>query len=290
MLKSMTGYGKSVCEVGNKKISIEIKTLNSKQTDINTKISGFFREKDIKIRGLLGKEFSRGKIDMNLNVEIIGENDNILLNEPVIKNYLKQLKSLKTELDIPESDLLQVLVRLPNVTKINVKEPKEEEWIIVNKTINEAIAKVQDFRLQEGNALEEDIVGRVKNIEKLLQRIEKPEKDRIEEKRLKIKQNLKEFCENERIDENRFEQEIIYYIEKFDINEEKVRLTNHCKYFNKTLKTEEAIGKKLLFISQEMGREINTISSKANNAEIQSIVVEMKDELEKMKEQLLNIL
>ncbi len=290
MLKSMTGYGKSVCEVGNKKISIEIKTLNSKQTDINTKISGFFREKDIEIRGLLSKEFLRGKIDMNLSVEIIGENDNILLNEPVIKNYLKQLKSLKEELGIPESDLLQALVRLPNVTKINVKEPIEEEWIIVNNTIKEAIAKVQDFRAQEGKALEKDITGRVQNIEKLLQKIEKPEKDRIEEKRSKIKQNLKELCDNEQIDENRFEQEIIYYIEKFDINEEKVRLANHCKYFNQTLVTEEAVGKKLLFISQEMGREINTIGSKANNSEIQSIVVEMKDELEKIKEQLLNIL
>jgi len=290
MLKSMTGYGKSVCEVGNKKISIEIKTLNSKQTDINTKISGFFREKDIEIRGLLSKEFLRGKIDMNLSVEIIGENDNILLNEPVIKNYLKQLKSLKEELGIPESDLLQALVRLPNVTKINVKEPIEEEWIIVNNTIKEAIAKVQDFRAQEGKALEKDITGRVQNIEKLLQKIEKPEKDRTEEKRSKIKQNLKELCDNEQIDENRFEQEIIYYIEKFDINEEKVRLANHCKYFNQTLVTEEAVGKKLLFISQEMGREINTIGSKANNSEIQSIVVEMKDELEKIKEQLLNIL
>ncbi len=290
MLKSMTGYGKSVCELGNKKISIEIKTLNSKQTDINTKISGFFREKDIEIRGLLGKDFLRGKIDMNLSVEIIGENDNVLLNEPVIKNYLKQLKSLKAELDIPESDLLQVLVRLPNVTKINVKEPIEEEWVIVSSTIKEAIAKVQDFRNQEGKALEKDIVERLQNIEKLLQKIEKPEKDRIEKIRSKIRQNLNEFCDNERIDENRFEQEIIYYIEKFDINEEKVRLANHCKYFSQTLKTEEAIGKKLLFISQEMGREINTIGSKANNSEIQSIVVEMKNELEKIKEQLLNIL
>jgi len=289
MLKSMTGFGKSSCEVENKKITIEIKTLNSKQADINTRISGFFREKEIEIRNLLSNALVRGKIDFNLNVEIIGESDNILLNEPVIKSYLKQIRSLQDEYNIPETDVLQAIIKLPNVTKVNIKELDNKEWLEVEKAIESCVDEVVKFRIQEGLAMEKDILARINTIENLLTKVNIPEKNRIENVKNRIKANLTEFCDKENIDMNRFEQEMIYYIEKLDITEEKVRLKNHCKYFKETMK-EEIVGRKLIFISQEMGREINTLGSKANDSDLQNIVVRMKDELEKIKEQLLNIL
>lgn len=289
MLKSMTGFGKSTCEVENKKITIEIKTLNSKQADISTRISGFFREKEIEVRNLLSNELVRGKIDLSLNVEIIGESDNVLLNEPVIKSYINQIRSLQEEYKISDTDILQAVIRLPNVTKVNIKELDSNEWLKVEKAIIETIEEVNKFRLQEGEALEKDIVERINNIEILLNKVDIPEKNRIENVKFRIKNNLQEFCEKEHIDMNRFEQEMIYYIEKIDITEEKVRLSNHCKYFRETIK-EELAGRKLIFISQEMGREINTLGSKANDSDLQNIVVQMKDELEKIKEQLLNVL
>lgn len=289
MLKSMTGFGKSTCEVENKKITVEIKTLNSKQADINTRISGFFREKEIEVRNLLSNELVRGKIDLSLNVEIIGESDNVLLNEPVIKSYINQIRSLQEEYKISDTDILQALIRLPNVTKVNIKELDNNEWLEVEKAIIKTIEEVNKFRLQEGEALEKDIVERINNIEILLNKVDIPEKNRIENVKSRIKNNLQEFCEKEHIDMNRFEQEMIYYIEKIDITEEKVRLSNHCKYFRETIR-EELAGRKLIFISQEMGREINTLGSKANDSDLQNIVVQMKDELEKIKEQLLNVL
>ncbi len=289
MLQSMTGYGKSGCELENKKISIEIKTLNSKQIDINTRISGFFKEKEIDIRNMLVTELIRGKIDLSINVEVTGETDSVQLNEPVIKAYINQIKKLEKECDIKNTDILKAVLHLPNATKINIKELDKKEWEIVSRLLADAIEDVKQFRIQEGKAIEKDIVMRLGKIVELLRKIDVPEKKRIEDIKNRIHNNMLEYFDKEQIDTNRFEQELIYYTEKLDITEEKVRLKNHCDYFLATTKEKQS-GKKLIFISQEMWREINTLGAKANNTEIQNIVIQMKDELEKIKEQLFNVL
>ena len=291
MIKSMTGFGKAEFEVNNKKFTIEIKSLNSKQLDINTRIPSIYREKDIEIRKELSDKLERGKIDFNIYVESLGDETNSKINEPILKSYFKQLNKISTDLNLPtDQSTLQAALRLPDVVKTEYQTLDEEEWEIILKNIKCAIADIDTFRVQEGNALKNDIETNIGFIQSLLTQIEPFEEQRIEALRTRLTENLDKLQMNGNVDKNRFEQELIFYLEKLDINEEKVRLANHCKYFLETITESGSTGKKLGFISQELGREINTIGSKANNTEIQRIVVQMKDYLERIKEQLLNVL
>jgi uncharacterized protein (TIGR00255 family) len=291
MIKSMTGFGKAEFEVNNKKFTIEIKSLNSKQIDINTRIPAIYREKDIEIRKELSDKLERGKVDFNIYVESLGDESNSKINEPILKSYFKQLQKVSADLNLPsDQSTLQTALRLPDVVKTEYQTLDEEEWGIILKNIQNAIADIDTFRVQEGNALEIDIIRNIEFIQSLLVEIEPFEGQRIEALRARLTENLDKLALNGNVDKNRFEQELIFYLEKLDINEEKVRLANHCEYFLETIAEPGSTGKKLGFISQELGREINTIGSKANNTEIQRIVVQMKDYLERIKEQLLNVL
>ncbi|MEA3316833.1 MAG: YicC/YloC family endoribonuclease [Bacteroidota bacterium] len=289
MLKSMTGFGKAECEINNKKISIEIKSLNSKNIDIYTKIRGVYKEKELYIRNLLSKQLERGKVEFSLFYETINEKRANTINTDVVTDYIKQLQSISEETNLNNAEILASAMRLPDVLSTNREELDNNEWAEVNTLIESAIKNIIEFRNQEGIFLQKDITQRIINIESNLKEIEKFESQRIEKIKQKLKDSIKEL-NIKNIDNERFEQEIIYYLEKLDITEEKVRLTNHCKYFTEMINEPGAIGKKLAFISQEIGREINTIGSKANDYDIQKIVVLMKDELEKIKEQVLNIL
>lgn len=288
----MTGFGKSSTEFGDKKITVEIKSLNSKQSDVNIRIPQQYKEKELSLRNEVIQSLNRGKIDLSVWVEGDDADKNIQFNEKLIVEYYQQLEKVSKLIGqkIENEQVLQLITRLPDVIKTEIKELDEEEWNVIFKTTQEAIKQLDNFRVQEGKVLENDFIKRINKISLLLENIKTFEKERIERVKERIKQNLNELIESQDIDQNRFEQEIIYYLEKFDITEEKVRLKNHTSYFLETLNNEELAGKKLGFISQEIGREINTIGSKANHAEIQKIVVQMKDELEKIKEQLLNIL
>ena len=287
----MTGFGKAECECQNRKIVIEIKSLNSKQLDINARIPNGYRSKEIEIRSLISVRLKRGKVDFSINVENVGEASGFTINKSLIEKYYSELKELDLGLeDKNSSDYLSVLMRMPEVLISERDEMSDEEWQLLKEAIVEAIDKVDEFRVEEGKSLETDIIKRIQNILELLIKVEPFEKLRIENLRKKIKKDLYEFVEKEDIDKNRFEQELVYYQDKLDITEEKVRLKKHCEYFIETLNESASQGKKLSFISQEIGREINTLGSKANDANIQKIVVQMKDELEKIKEQLFNIL
>lgn len=287
----MTGFGKAEFEVNNKKFTIEIKSLNSKQVDINTRIPSVYREKDIEIRKELSDKLERGKIDFNIYVESLGDESNSKINEPILRSYFRQLSKISSELNLAaDQSTLQAALRLPDVVKTEYQTLDEEEWEIILKNIRNAIADIDKFRVQEGDALKTDIVNSIKLIQSLLAQIEPFEGQRIEALRNRLTENLDKLSLNGNVDKNRFEQELIFYLEKLDINEEKVRLANHCDYFIETIAEPVPTGKKLAFISQEIGREINTIGSKANNTEIQRIVVQMKDYLERVKEQLLNVL
>lgn len=291
MIQSMTGYGKAVCELPNKKISIEIKSLNSKQLDLNTRMPNLYREKEIEVRSLLGKHLSRGKIDLSFYVEAATSDKITKINQQVISNYHEQLKAIASDLGLDNStDYLKVIMPLPDTVKVELAELDEEEWKAIVNTLNNAINDITDFRKREGMALEADIRERIELISQLLNEVPKYESQRIDKIRTRIRENLDELGQNNKIDENRFEQEIIFYLEKLDVTEEKVRLSNHLEYFIETIESEDAVGKKLGFITQEIGREINTLGSKANDADLQKIVIRMKDELEKIKEQILNIL
>lgn len=287
----MTGFGKAEFEVNNKKITIEIKSLNSKQIDINTRTPSLYREKDIEIRRELSDKLIRGKVDFNIYVEYLGEDSNSRINEPILKSYFHHLEKISSELNLTvDSNTLQALLRLPDVVKTEYETLDEEEWGIILKNIRKALAEIDHFRIQEGKALQDDIAGNIENIQNLLKEIEPFEGQRLETIKSKLTENLVNLQLNGNTDKNRFEQELIYYLEKLDINEEKVRLANHCKFFLETIVQPMPTGKKLGFISQEIGREINTIGSKANETNIQRIVVQMKDHLERIKEQLLNVL
>jgi len=287
----MTGYGKAEMEVNNKKITIEIKSLNSKQIDINTRTPALYREKDIEIRKVLSDKLVRGKVDFNIYVENLGEESNSKINEPILKGYFHHLQKISDELKLPvDQTTLQAAMRLPDVVKTEYETLDEQEWEGIYENILSAIDDIEAFRVKEGMALEADIMSNVKSIHTLLKEIEPFEKQRIETLKARFSDNLETLRTNGNVDENRFEQELIFYLEKLDINEEKVRLTNHCEYFYETSALPESSGKKLGFISQEIGREINTIGSKANESNIQRIVVQMKDHLERVKEQLLNVL
>ncbi len=291
MIKSMTGFGKAEFEVNNKKFTVEIKSLNSKQVDINTRTPALYREKDIIIRRVLSDKLERGKIDFNIYVENLGDESNSKINEPILKSYFNHLRKISSDLNLTtDHTLLQAALRLPDVVKNEYETLNEEEWGTIYANILKALDDIDAFRVQEGNALATDIVANVNSIRKLLTEIEPFEGQRIESMKTRLNDNLESLKLNGNIDENRFEQELIFYMEKLDINEEKVRLANHCEFFLETVEQPVPTGKKLGFISQELGREINTIGSKANEANIQRIVVQMKDHLERIKEQLLNVL
>lgn len=287
----MTGFGKAEFEAFNKKFTIEIKSLNSKQIDISTRVPAVYREKDIEIRKVLSEKLVRGKVDFNIYTESLGDESNSKINESILKSYFEDLKKISEDLKLTtDHTTLQAALRLPDVVKTEYKTLDENEWKVILENILAALADINTFRVQEGKALYTDISSNIDSIQELLTKIEPFEGTRIEALRIRFKENLDKLQINGDLDKNRFEQELIFYLEKLDINEEKVRLENHCKYFLETVVAPVATGKKLGFISQEIGREINTIGSKANHAEIQKIVVQMKDHLERIKEQLLNVL
>lgn len=290
MTLSMTGYGKSICEYGNKKIAVEIRSLNSKQLDLSIRIPGIYKEKEAEIRNEITRRVIRGKVEVSISFEQMAEARAAVINTEMVKTYMQQIQQVASDLQISltEQSLVAAL-RLPDTLNTDVEEISELEFQTLTTCLNEAMDAFMRFRKQEGEALERDIIQRIELIARLLTEIEPFEKGRIERIRERLDKNLSEWVGKESIDSNRLEQEIIFYLEKLDVTEEKVRLTNHCKYFTETLR-EESAGKKLGFIVQEIGREINTIGSKANDYDIQKRVVMMKDELEKVKEQLMNVL
>lgn len=285
MIQSMTGYGKSVIQLPTKKISIEIKSLNSKNLDLNTRMPSLYREKELAIRKLIASKLERGKVDFSLYMEITGEETSTQINKTVVKQYIKQLRDV---VDGDETELLKMAIRLPDAVTTERDEMDEDEWSLIAKEIDNSLEKIHQYRLDEGKSLESEFYDRVRNISTLLDDVIAMDPERVEGVRERLNKGVTEL--KEKYDENRFEQELVYYIEKFDITEEKVRLKNHLDYFLKALESDDSNGKKLGFIGQEMGREINTIGSKSNFAPMQKLVVQMKDELEKIKEQLLNVL
>ena len=285
MIHSMTGYGKSVLQLPTKKITIELKSLNSKSLDLNARMPSIYREKELDVRKLLAKKLERGKVDFTIFVETTVDDTSAQINTPVVKQYINQLKKV---VDGNEIELLKMAVRFPDALNTVREEIDENEWQIIKNEINKTIDYLKNYRLNEGEILELDFKKRVVNISNILEQVIALDPERIEAVKIRLKKGVAEL--KEKYDENRFEQELIYYIEKFDITEEKVRLKNHLNYFIETLNSKDSNGKKLGFIGQEMGREINTIGSKSNYAPMQQLVVQMKDELEKIKEQLLNVL
>lgn len=285
MIQSMTGYGKSVIQLPTKKISIEIKSLNSKSLDLNARIPSLYREKELEIRKLIASKLERGKIDFSMYMEITGEETSTQINKTVVKQYIKQLREV---VDGDEIELLKMAIRLPDAVTTERDEIDEDEWAQIAKEIDSSLEKIHEYRLDEGKSLESEFFDRTQNISDLLDKVMVMDPERIEGVRERLQKGVAEL--KEKLDENRFEQELVYYIEKFDITEEKLRLKNHLDYFLKALKSDDSNGKKLAFIGQEIGREINTIGSKSNYAPMQKLVVQMKDELEKIKEQLLNVL
>ena len=291
MIQSMTGYGKALVAYKGKKINVEIKSLNSKTLDISTRIAPLYREKEMELRKMIAEQLVRGKIDFSLWVEKDVTVDATPINGALVENYYHQIMdiSVKTGIPVP-NDWFYTLLRMPEVmTKSEVEILEDEEWAVACSAIQEALANLIAFRRQEGEALQKKFSEKLDNIERLLHSIDPYEKSRVEKIRARILEGLKSVSDAD-YDKNRLEQELIYYIEKLDISEEKQRLANHLKYFRSTMEDEEAQGKKLGFIAQEMGREINTTGSKSNLAEMQNIVVMMKDELEQIKEQVLNAL
>lgn len=291
MILSMTGFGKSTCELPNKKIHIEIKSLNSKQLDLNIKVPNIYREKELELRNLVAGKLLRGKIEVSFTVESMIPDRVTQLNQQVIENYHTQLIELSNKLNITNSsDLLRTILSLPDVLKAEQAELNLDEWKQIMLHTAQAADALQEFRTQEGATLQGDIAERTANIAQLLKEVEPFEKVRIDKIKERIRESLSEVVDPSKIDENRFEQELIFYVEKLDITEEKVRLAHHINYFNETMNENEPVGKKLGFITQEMGREINTLGSKANDSDMQKLVIQMKDELEKIKEQILNVL
>lgn len=282
----MTGYGKSVLQLPTKKISIELKSLNSKSLDVNARMPSMYRAKELDIRKLLAKTLIRGKVDFSLYVEITGEDTSSKINKTVVQEYIKQLKNVVNTGD--ETEYLKMAIRLPDAITTERDEIDEDEWSAIAKDIDTAIENIRIYRKDEGAILKQDFENRITTLRNLLNQVIAMDPDRIDGVRARLEKGVADI--KEKVDENRFEQELVYYIEKFDITEEKVRLDNHLDYFTSSLNSKDSNGKKLGFISQEIGREINTIGSKSNYAPMQKLVVQMKDELEKIKEQLLNVL
>lgn len=291
MIKSMTGYGIASTDTNGAKYTVEIKSLNSKFLELSLRLPKAFAEKEFQLRNDCSKQIERGKVNLSINVEKANTTVNAAgIDRDLLKHYYEQLKQVSTELNEPSGNLLQLALGLPEVVKYEEETVSEDEWKAVEKTYQQALAAFQQFRSDEGNVLEQDLKFRIGIILKNLELVEVEEPKRIPVIRERLNQFLTEAVGREAIDANRFEQELIYYIDKLDITEEKIRLKTHCNYFIETLKNDDANGKKLSFISQEIGREINTLGSKANDANIQKLVVGMKEELEKIKEQLLNVL
>jgi uncharacterized protein (TIGR00255 family) len=291
MIKSMTGYGKSIAETPLKKITIEIKSLNSKQLDVNTKLPWQYKEKEPEMKSIISQKLDRGKIDLSIFFDILDDENIPVINTSVVKKYFYQMKEISEELNLDLNEhILSTILRLPETLKTEKSELTEDEWELIKKQLLESINMLDLYRIEEGNALEKDLRNSLGRIISSLDSIEPFEEGRIKKVREKLLSILNENVNSENIDKDRFEQELIFYLEKFDINEEKVRLRKHCEYFIETLNTPPPNGKILNFISQEIGREINTIGSKANDASIQKLVVMMKDDLEKIKEQSLNVL
>jgi len=285
MIHSMTGYGKSVLQLPTKKISIEIKSLNSKSLDLNVRMSSMYREKELGLRKLIAQKLVRGKVDLSVYVEVTAEETSTQINAPVVKKYINDLKNI---VDGDTTELLKMAVRFPDALNTEKSEIDEDEWKSIETEINTALESILLYRLDEGKVLEQDFKNRINIIDSLLTDVITMDPERIDGVRERLLKGVEEL--KEKYDENRFEQELVYYIEKFDITEEKVRLKNHLDYFTSSIDSEDSNGKKLGFICQEIGREINTIGSKSNFAPMQKLVVQMKDELEKIKEQLLNVL
>ncbi|WP_298417500.1 YicC/YloC family endoribonuclease [uncultured Kordia sp.] len=282
----MTGFGKSVEQLPSKKITIELKSLNSKSLDLNARIPSYYREKELSMRKLIASSLLRGKVDFSLYVEVTAEETSTVINKAVVTEYMNQMRQI--EQSASDLDLLKMAVRMPDALKTEREEIDESEYEVILTALNHAIKELNEYRIAEGKVLEEDFLLRINNISTLLNDVIGIDDERM----TSVKQRLRKALDDlkEQVDENRFEQELIYYLEKFDITEEKVRLANHLDYFSKSLHSEKSNGKKLGFITQEIGREINTIGSKSNYAPMQQLVVQMKDELEKIKEQLLNVL
>ena len=282
----MTGFGKATLQLPTKKITVEIKSLNSKGLDLNTRMPSVFREMELGLRNQLSARLERGKIDFSLYIEATGEETSSKINVPIVRGYINQMKAVIPNAD--ETELMKMAVRMPDALKTERDEIDENEWNEIQKVINEALENMAQFRKDEGSSLEKEFQLRIGNINKLMDEAVSYDAERVETVKIRLRTALDELKEN--VDENRFEQELIFYLEKYDITEEKVRLGNHLNYFLETVNGNEANGRKLGFITQEMGREINTMGSKSNHTEMQKLVVMMKDELEKIKEQVLNVL
>jgi uncharacterized protein (TIGR00255 family) len=291
MVQSMTGFGKATGEYNGKKIVVEVKSLNSKQLDISTRLAGLYREKDIEIRNEVSQGLERGKIDLALYIENSVKETVTQINQSMVEAYFKQIKliSQNTGIEIP-ANWFEIILRLPDVMKTETTELDDNEWIEVKKILADAILQLKAFRIQEGKSLELVFREKIGHIATLLEEIAPFETERVEKIKAKLEENLQNIADKFDYDKNRLEQELIFYIEKLDVNEEKVRLKTHLDYFIETMNKEHAPGKKLGFITQEIGREINTLGSKSNHSEMQKIVVLMKDDLEQIKEQVLNVL
>ncbi len=286
MIQSMTGFGKATLQLPNKKITVEIKSLNSKGLDLNVRMPSVFREMELGLRNQIAQRLERGKIDFSLYVEVTGEDTSSKINPTIVKAYMEQLKNVVP--DANNTELMKMAIKMPDVLKTEREEIDENEWKQILTVIEEALQNILSFRASEGNSLEKEFQLRIANIHQLMKDAVAHDGERIETIKTRLRAAIDELKLN--VDENRFEQELIFYLEKYDITEEKVRLGNHLNYFIETLNGNEANGRKLGFITQEMGREINTMGSKSNHTEMQKLVVMMKDELEKIKEQVLNVL
>jgi len=288
MIQSMTGYGKAVLQLPTKKVTIEIKSLNSKNLDLNVRIPSYYKEKELAVRKKLASALVRGKIDFSIYVEMTSDETSTKVNKSVVKQYVAQLRSTLNIDSVEDIELLKMAIRMPDALATEREELDENEWTLINKNIDIAITEIVQYRIDEAASLEIDFRERIANINTYLDEVKALDSDRVEN----VKTRLKKAIDDLKVDtdENRFEQELIYYLEKLDINEEKVRLANHLDYFLQTLASEDSNGKKLGFIVQEMGREINTTGSKANYAPMQKAVIQMKNELEQIKEQILNVL
>lgn len=286
----MTGFGKTTCEVRNKKITVEIKSLNSKQLDLFSRLPNVYKEKDLELRNVVAQKLERGKIEFSIYSESLGVESTSQMNFPIIESYYKQITEMSQRMGIePPSDWFSLLLRLPESMKVEVQELDDEEWSVIRKAFDEAVDSLIEFRKKEGESLRTVFMEKLVNIRELLSQVDPFEKERVEKIKQRIQEQLVALKDID-YDKNRFEQEMIYYIEKLDVNEEKNRLRQHLSYFEETMNMEGASGKKMGFIAQEIGREINTLGSKSNHSEMQKIVVKMKDELEQIKEQVLNVL
>ena len=286
MIQSMTGFGKSRLQLATKKITVEVKSLNSKGLDLNVRIPSVYREMELGLRNEVATRLERGKIDLSVYIELTGEQTSTKINVPIVQAYMQQMKAVLPQAD--ETELMKMAVRMPDALKTEREEIDENDWIEIQHVIQEALANIAQFRVDEGASLQKEFVLRIGNIRSYMQEALLLDHERVQAIKDRLQTAIAEL--QVQVDENRFEQELIYYLEKLDITEEKVRLTNHLDYFIETLNGAEANGRKLGFITQEMGREINTMGSKANHATMQKLVVQMKDELEKIKEQVLNVL